>query len=41
MGIQRTKRDVSREAGKRAVVPKGMRHGLKSGKGVVILDFEV
>jgi hypothetical protein len=41
MDIQRTKRDGSREAGKRVVVPKGMRHGLKSDKGVVVLDFEV
>lgn len=41
MDIQRTKRDVSREAGKGVVVPKGMGHGLKSDKGVVALDFEV
>lgn len=41
MDIQRTKRDVSREAGKGAVVPKGVRHRLKSDKGVVVLDFEV
>jgi hypothetical protein len=41
MDIQSTKRDGSREPGKGAVVPKGMRHGLKSDKGVVVLDFEV
>jgi len=27
--------------GRGAVVSKGVRHRLKSGKGVVVLDFEV
>jgi len=40
--ISKGRRGMSPERlGRGAVVPKGVRHRLKSDKGVVVLDFEV